>query len=543
MRKNIFHLLCALLLCSLCSASERTYNNPIIAGYYPDPSVCRVGDDYYLVTSTFEFFPGVPIFHSKDLVNWRQIGHILDRPSQLDLDDIPYSGGIYAPTIRYNNGTFYMITTLVGSSKKQVRGNFYVTAKNPAGPWSDPIVLDGAPGIDPSLFFDDNGSVYYTGNMVPDLGEKYPHHRQIWLQQVDTKLGKLIGERTVLLAEGGALHYANSTEAPHLYKKDGYYYLITAEGGTGENHAVSVFRSKELRGPYEGHKKNPILTNRHMGRDYPIQCIGHADFVQTQNGEWWAVALGCRPYGGFYFNLARETFLVPMTWERGWPVCAPGVGHVALSHKAPDLPEYRVEPRPETESFDGDKLAFEWNFLRTPRGDFYSLTDRKGHLRLKLKPEQLSQTVNPAFVGRRQQHINFTAWSAMEFVPATKDESAGLVVYQSPDYQYRLEVMGVGRSKSLVLTERKAGVERVVSTIPVADKKLYLRVSAVGQDYTFFYGRDPKEWHKVATVDGRILNRNSAGGFTGIYIAMYASSKGTKSTNHADFDEFLYRGE
>jgi xylan 1,4-beta-xylosidase len=332
-----------------------TFHNPILAGFYPDPSICRVNEDYYLVTSTFEYFPGIPIFHSKDLVHWNQIGHVLDRPSQLDLDSVKPSGGVFAPTIRHHNGTFYVINTLVGK-----KGNFVVTATNPAGPWSDPHWIADAPGIDPSLFFDDDGRAYYTGNIRPDSIPKESKYRSIWLQELDLKSMKLIGERNIILNEG-ALHGANNAEAPHLYKVRGMYYLLIAEGGTGENHAVTIFRSKNLRGPYEGNKKNPILTHRHLGSEYPIACTGHADLTDTQNGEWWMVLLGVRPYGGFHYNLGRETFLASVTWEDGWPIVNAGHGKVLAECSAPNLPTLQFPSVSACDNFDQAGLGFSWS--------------------------------------------------------------------------------------------------------------------------------------------------------------------------------------
>lgn len=254
----------------------RTFRNPILPGFYPDPSICRVGEDYYLVTSTFEYFPGLPIFHSRDLVHWRQIGHVLDRPSQLNLDGILASRGLYAPTIRYHEGVFYVINTFVGShydtltSLADHEGNFIVTSTDPAGPWSEPYWLDGAPGIDPSLFFDDDDRVWYTGNRVPPQGGDYPHHKEIWLQELDLETMQLTGP--TYSPWDGAVKGNLEAEAPHLYKVGSFYYLLVAEAGTEHNHAVTIARSKSITGPYTGNPRNPILTHRHLGYDYPIAC-------------------------------------------------------------------------------------------------------------------------------------------------------------------------------------------------------------------------------------------------------------------------------
>ena len=515
-----------------------TFHNPILPGFYPDPSICRVSDDYYLVTSTFEYYPGIPIFHSKDLVHWNQIGHVLDRPSQLDLDSIRNSGGVYAPTIRYHKGTFYVINTLVGK-----KGNFVVTATNPAGPWSDPYWIDNAPGIDPSLFFDDDGKAYYTGNIRPDSIPKDSKLRAIWLQEIDLNSMKLVGERSMILEEG-ALHGASNAEAPHLYKVQGMYYLMIAEGGTGDNHAVTIFRSKTLRGPYEGNKKNPILTHRHLGSEYPIACTGHADITDTQNGEWWMVLLGVRPYGGFHYNLGRETFLTPVVWEDGWPVVNPGHGKVLKEGRAPHLPVFQVASAPACDNFDEKELGFSWNMLRTPREKYCSLTERPGFLRLHLRPEMITKWENPSFIGRRQQHINFSASTALEFIPKNDHESAGLVLLQNNDFQFRVEYLHSSKETAVRLTKRHGGKEETLAEVPANAKRLFLKVEAVGQDYSFYFATSASEWKVLKErVDGRTLSRTNAGGFVGTYIGMYASSNGTKGSNVADFDWFEYRGE
>ncbi len=519
-------------------AKAATFRNPILPGFYPDPSICRVGEDYYLVTSTFEYYPGIPIFHSKDLIHWNQLGHVLDRPSQLELDSIRPSGGVYAPTIRQHNGTFYVINTLVGK-----KGNFIVTATNPAGPWSDPHWIENAPGIDPSLFFDDDGKAYYTGNIRPDSIPKDSKYRSIWLQEIDLTSMKLVGERSIILNEG-ALHGASNAEAPHLYKVNGLYYLMIAEGGTGDNHAVTIFRSKNLRGPYEGNKKNPILTHRHLGSDYPIACTGHADMTETQNGEWWMVLLGVRPYGGFHYNLGRETFLASVVWQDGWPVVNPGHGKVLEESAVPNLPLWRVPSTPACENFDGNVLGFSWNVLRTPRENFYSLTDRPGFLRLRLRKEMITKWENPSFVGRRQQHINFSTSTAMEFVPKNANESAGLVLVQNPEFQFRMECLRSGKETVIRLTKRHGGKEETLAEIPGASKRVYLKVEAIGQDYSFYVASLSGEWKVLREhVDGRTLSRTNAGGFVGTYIGLYASSNGAASKNVADFDWFEYKEE
>jgi alpha-N-arabinofuranosidase len=518
---------------------KKFYHNPILPGFYPDPSVCRVGGDYYLVTSTFEYFPGLPIFHSRDLVNWRQIGHVLDRPSQLPLDGIDPSAGLYAPTIRYHEGTFYVINTLVRG--RQQSGNFIVIASDPAGPWSEPYWLEDAPGIDPSLFFDEDGRCWYTGNRIPLAGEQFQGHREIWLQELDLTTMQLTGEKFALW--DGALKGGVHAEAPHLYKINGMYYLMIAEGGTAHDHAVTIARSQAITGPYTGNPRNPILTHRHLGLDYPIVGTGHAELVETQNGEWWLFLLAMRPYGGYFYNLGRETFLAPVRWEDGWPVVSPGVGRVEFEHPVPDLPPQTWPSLPACDHFDGDSLDFCWNFLRTPREDFYSLTERPGFLRLHLRPQRLSDLAHPSFVGRRQQHMNFTARTYLEFAPQSIHETAGLVLLQNNNFHFRF-VVGLGENgRFLRLIKRQNGVESILTEQPVSGSRFYLKVEAAGQDYSFYAATEPEMWQMaLGDVDGRILSTPLAGGFVGAYVGMYASSNGQNSQNVADFDWFEYLG-
>lgn len=513
----------------------QTFQNPILPGFYPDPSICRVNDDYYLVTSTFSYYPGVPIFHSKNLVDWEQIGHVLDRPSQLPLDGQEQSQGIFAPTIRYNEGVFYMITTNVGKG-----GNFYVTATDPAGPWSDPYYLD-APGIDPSLFFDDDGKVYYHGTRPAPEGVKYNGNWEAWIQELDLETNQLIGEPTGLWR--GALRDVVWPEAPHIYKINGYYYLLISEAGTGHNHAVSIARSKNITGPYVGNPGNPILTHRHLGIDYPIANVGHCDLVETQNGEWWAVGLASRIYGGYYRNLGRETFLMPVTWENGWPVFSPGIGKLEMTYPMPNLPKVKPKIPLSCDHFENSQLDLSWNILRTPREEFYSLTERPGHLTLKLRPERITELVTPSFVGRRQQHINFVASTKMEFTPTNENEGAGIVLLQSNEYNFSFIYTIVGNSKVIRLIQCSAGEEKLLMEQPINASTLYLKVEAHGQDYSFYYSENPTEYKTlIENVDGRILSTDVAGGFVGAEMGLYASSNGEQSDNKAYFDWFEYVG-
>lgn len=515
----------------------KKFSNPILPGFYPDPSICRVDDDYYLVTSSFAYYPGVPIFHSRDLVNWKQIGHVLERESQLKLLGTRYSGGIYAPTLRYHKGTFYMITTNVTGE-----GNFYVTSNTPEGPWSDPIVLD-AYGIDPSLFFDDDGKVYYTGTREkPEHISRYYGDNEIWLQELDLKSGKLVGEKLVLWE--GALVDVVWPEAPHIYKKDGYYYLMIAEGGTSYNHAVTIARSKSITGPYESNRNNPILTHRHLGMNYPIINIGHGDLVETQDGNWWMVLLGCRVYEGYHGNLGRETFLVPVEWEDGWPIVNPGIGLVEDVGVAPALPQYHIVPEDSCDHFEGGKLDNKWISLRGSKEAFSSLSERDGYLRLKLQETTIRELESPSLIVRRQQHINFVTSTVMEFSPKTERESAGLIFIQSDQYHFRYEY-GMEDGETIVrLVKCESGKEEVICKKSFSSTRIYMKVVGKGQKLKFYYGKHQRDVHTlIENVDATILSINKAGGFVGTCLGMYATSNGMKSDNHADYNWFEYRGE
>lgn len=521
---------------------EKRVSNPILPGFYPDPSVCRVGEDYYLVTSTFAYFPGVPIFHSKDLVNWKQIGNVLDREEQINLLGARHSGGIFAPTIRYHEGTFYMITTNVSHG-----GNFVVTAKDPAGPWSNPYFIEGAEGIDPSLFFDDDGKCYYTGTRGRREGERYYGDNEIWLQEFDVENMKLVGESYAIWH--GALRNVVWPEGPHIYKKDGRYYLVIAEAGTAHAHAVTVASSDCITKPFTGYNCNPILTHRHLGLDYPIVNVGHGDLVETQNGEWFMVVLASRTYGGYYRNLGRETFLVPVEWENGWPLINRGVGLLESTVKVPNLPFTPVEPLPEKEDFNEDKLPLHFLYLRNPNYENYSLQDRKGYLRMKLAPEKITELVSPSFVGIRQTGMSFEYEAKMEFNPLTDNEEAGIVILQSNEFHYRFVEKLKDGHKVICLIRCKEGKEEIIAeakdeNIDKFEGQIRLRITADLQDLTFSYSFDHKadEYHILKSgVDARILSTDVAGGFVGNTLGLYCSSNGTLSDNYVDFDWIYYK--
>jgi alpha-N-arabinofuranosidase len=510
------------------SSSIRTYRNPVIPGFHPDPSICRVGDDFYLVTSSFEYFPGVPIFHSKNLTDWRLLGHVLTRTSQLRLHRVRSSGGIYAPTIRYARGRFYVITTNVGGG-----GNFYVSARRPEGPWSDPVWLD-QDGIDPSLLFD-GSTVYYTRN---GKGADFDHP-VICQAKMDLKTGKIVGKmRTIWSGTGGVW-----TEAPHLFKVESTYYLVTAEGGTAYGHSVVVARSSKPEGPYEGCPLNPILSHRDLPR-HPIQATGHADLVELADGTWWAVLLGIRPKGGRHHHLGRETFLAPVTWTRdGWPIL--GVdGRIELEMQAPQLDLSAPLPRTERDHFDTAALDPIWSFLRNPSPRDWSLTARSGCLRLRGSPVTLDDVDSPALVVRRQQHFALRCRAALDFHPRFANEEAGLTVRVDENFHYDLAFVRGESSREAILRRRIRGESRIVGRCRLGDGQLLGEVQATESGYSFCAGVGESLTH-LGSLPARALSAERIGAtgsmcFTGVCIGAYATGNGRPSSVPADFDWFEY---
>lgn len=511
------------------------YRNPILQGFYPDPSITRVGDDYYLVTSTFSYFPGIPVFHSRDLVSWTQIGNAIDRPDQLDFGRLGLSRGVFAPAIEHHQGIFYILNTCVDCGD-----NFLITATDPRGPWSDPVWLpDLAGGIDPSLFFDEDGRAWILNNGPPEGQPLYEGHRAIWIQEFDPRARRTIGPRT-LLVNGGVDISTRPIwiEGPHIIRKDGWYYLIAAEGGTAEGHSQVVLRSRNVTGPYTPNPANPILTQRDLPRDrpHPITSAGHADFVQTPDGEWWASFLAVRPYTGDYYNTGRETFLLPVRWENGWPrITAPG-DTIPYAHRRPNLP---VQPAPAVptsgpftvrDEFDGPALPPYWMTPRNPRSVWHRLED--GALALTPRAVGIGDMGNPSFLVRRQQHLNASATTSLRFDPAADGEEAGLAVFQNDDFWYFL-ALGREDGRTVIKLERRAGPSEpaqgtTIATAPVAPapgQALQLRIEAEGPLYRFSYALRPGRWVVLAdNVDGAILSTRTAGGFVGAVFGVHAYS-------------------
>jgi beta-xylosidase len=490
-----------------------SFTNPVIPGFHPDPSICRVGDDFYLVTSSFTYFPAVPIFHSRNLVDWTQIGNVLDRASQVDFAGTGFwvSLGIMAPTIRHHDGVFWMITTLVTTTGSRT---FFVTATDPCGPWSDPVAVE-VEGIDPDLAWDADGACWVH----------YSSSEGIARCRIDQASGSLI-EAPVLTWSGSGLQHP---EAPHVFQHSGTWYLILAEGGTERGHAVSIARGPTPAGPWEPNPANPILS--HRSTDRPIQNVGHADLVAAADGSWWMVALGVRPRGltpGFHV-LGRETFLAPVHWVDGWPVVDP------VRPEMPTMPPGKRDPvlEPARDDFDAPVLHPRWLSLRRPAGSFADLDTRAGRLTIRSGDESL-EGARPAFVARRQQHHRCVART---LVDAGDGVEGGLAVYMDEKAHVAVavrdeRVIARARIGSLSGTvgegSRPAGpVVLVVETAPDYRGPDVVRL-----------GFEDKDGNVVtlAELDGRYLSTEVASGFTGRTIGMYAVG------GDAAFDWFEYVG-
>lgn len=502
------------------------FTNPVLSGFYPDPSVCRVADDYYLVTSSFEYFPGVPIFHSTDMVNWRQIGHCLTRESQLPLRGSPSSRGVFAPTLRFHDGRFYMISTNVTVLK-----NFYVWADSPEGPWSDPVWLEEWPGIDPSLLFDNDGKAYITGTSAMFSGEL----AGIYQAQIDIESGRLTSERRLIWEGTGG----SFPEGPHLYRIGDWYYLIIAEGGTEYGHMVTAARSRAPFGPFESCPYNPILTQR--STDNPVQATGHAELIQISEKEWWAVFLGIRPIGyPAAHHLGRETFGAPVTWTAdGWPIIGDN-GRAALELDAPRLPLSEKEAWLELDDFNGPELALYWNFLRNPSAASWSLEKRPGWLMLQGNAQTLNDTESLAFVGRRQQHFNAKWLTLMEFQPQHDGEEAGMTVVMNERYHYEIARTRL-EGKNLVILRRRIGsLWKIEQAVEYNDARIEIGIEADEVKYTFTFSAPDGQQHLLGTGECAMISKEVAGGFTGVYVGLYATGNGKDNTVPAYFDWFNY---
>jgi alpha-N-arabinofuranosidase len=520
-------VMCIMIAASFCAGArgQAGYRNPVIPGFNPDPSICRVGDDFYLTTSSFEYFPGLPIYHSRDLVNWKQIGHCLTRDSQLPLDGARASGGLYAPSLRHRDGVFYVVCTNVTGG-----GNFFCTATDPAGPWSDPVWVD-INSIDPDIFWDVDGSAYFVTQ--GDEG--------IRVTPVDLSTGKKTGpERLVWGGTGGRF-----PEAPHIYRKDGYYYLMLGEGGTEYMHSATIGRSRYLYGPYESCPFNPILTHANRrGQGSAIQGTGHADMVEAADGSWWMVFLGFRvtePYT-YYHVLGRETFLAPVDWPGGgWPQVN-GDGTVGVEMNVGTLPLHPFAKSPARVDFNEDRLGFEWQYLRNPVRENYSLADRKGFLRITASPFTLDEAATVSFAGRRQTEHDFTAATSLELDARSGSDEAGMTLIQNNTHHYDLLLRKSGDQWMVQLRVRVGSLSYIAAEKAAGSGRVSLRIEGNASRYSFYFdGGEGGAYTELGRLDTRYLSTEVAGGFTGVMIGLYASSNGKPDGASAYYDWFEYR--
>ncbi len=527
----------------------QSFTNPILSGYYPDPSICKAGEDYYIVNSSFAHYPGLPVLHSKDLLNWQLVGYALDRPEQLNLEGrgAGVSRGLFAPAIAWHKGTFYIVCTNVSGV-----GNFVITAKDPKGPWSNPVKLPEVNGIDPSLFFDDNDKAYIVYNSIPPNDETmWNGHRSIRMYQFDADNLKIKGEQ-ILLVNGGTDVTQKPVwiEGPHIYKIKDWYYLMCAQGGTGYNHTEVVFRSKNVYGPYWPYEKNPILTQMHLNprRPNPITTTGHADLVEDKDGNWWGVFLGCRPYEGDYYNTGRETFMAPVKWtEDGWPVFNLGGDEVKYQYPINAIKNPLLEPLNGNytfkDEFKHDKLSLRYRFLRTVKENWYSLSENKEALTIQLRKETISGSANPSFVGFAQPHLKGYAATAVKFWASAPNEKAGLTAMQNETHFYYL-AQSVKEGKPVVELYKDSTVIASKSISLKKGKNLFLKIEANNGTYSFYYATQESKWQLLlAGADGKYLSTKGAGGFVGCLYAMYATSSGQDSGNKAVYDWFEIKND
>ncbi|MUP46019.1 glycoside hydrolase family 43 protein [Gramella sp. BOM4] len=510
------------------------FYNPILQGTYPDPAITRKGDDYYMVCSSFAMFPGVPIFHSNDLVNWKQIGHVLDRTSQLDVHDTGISQGVYAPGITYNenNDTFYMITTAFAGGL----GNIVVKTKDPRKGWSEPYKLNFQ-GIDPSIFFDDDGKAYVVHNDAPNPGEElYQGHRVIKIWEYDMEKDQVIEGTDKIIVDGG-VDLADKPiwiEAPHIYKKDGLYYLMCAEGGTGGWHSEVIFSSENPKGPYVPAPSNPILTQRYFpkGRENMVDWAGHADLVKGPDDKYYGVFLAVRPNEEGRVNTGRETFILPVDWSGKYPVFENGLVPMEPKLKMPEGVVNRTDEEgffpnanfTYTEDFQSDTLDYRWIGLRGPREAFMKKT-KKG---LQIDPFEadINELAPTSTLFYRQMHRDFSFTTTMNYKPDSSEDMAGITCYQNERFNYAFGITKKGKDYYLVLERTEAGDSKIIASKKIdLQNPVQLKVEADGDQYQFSYALENGNFENLGgTVSGDILSTDVAGGFTGAMIGLYATS-------------------
>lgn len=544
--KKIILLALTLLLSQNFSAQEE-FLNPILAGWYPDPAITDDGHgNFYMVHSTFAFYPGIPVFHSTDLVNWKQVGNVIHRPNQVDLTGFGISRAVFAPDISYDNGTFYLTCTIVDG-----KGNFVMTAEDPAGPWSDPVWLPEVSGIDPGLFFDDNEKSYLVYNSeAPKNEPKYSGHRTIRMIEFDKESLKTIGDNRILV-DGGVDISTKPVwaEGPRIYKLNGYYYLMTAEGGTAVNHSEMIYRNRDINDEFVPFDENPILTQRHLdpNRENPITSAGHADIVQHPNGDWYGVFLAVRPYEGDYYNTGRETFLTPVKWENDWPIFDLDGEEIKYSYPLPEGVEINEDLFPLngnfsfTEKFDKTELPLNWMMLRTPKTNWYDLGEGTEGITLKTRPETVAGNANPSFLGHRQQHLIGEVSISVEFRAENEQEKAGLLAFQNESHYFYAALSKEGGKPVAQLYKADELIENIQLDTSISEVEFKMTFE---EDVYQFYYKTDNDWQKLGdAMDGKYLSTRVAGGFVGVTIGLYTTSNNTPGENDALFKWFSYKGD
>ncbi|CAG5001152.1 Non-reducing end alpha-L-arabinofuranosidase BoGH43A [Dyadobacter sp. CECT 9275] len=538
------------LFFSSCASAQTTHIvNPVLTGFYPDPSVVQVGTDYYLVNSTFSYFPGIPVFHSKDLKNWKQIGNVIDRPSQMDFMGEKLTRGLFAPAISFHNGTYYVTCTDIDHD-----GNFIVTSRNPAGPWSNPVRVPQVRGIDPSLFFDEDSKDYIVYNSdAPERKPLYPGHRTIRIYEIDPVTLKVTGQEKQLVNGGVDLSTKPVwIEAPHIMKRNGWYYLYAAEGGTSVNHTEVVFRSKSVWGPFIPYENNPILTQKGLPDDRidPITSAGHAQFVDGPDGKTYAIFLAVRPYEGNFYNTGRETFMAPVEWKNDWPIINPHSKEIKYEYTVNYKEVKQKDANPQAGNF-AYTLTFEKTldpallFMRTIDSSSFSLSKKSG-LTMKLKPETIMEMGNPSFIGKRQQHLYCTTEVELTFSARSENEKAGLTIFQDESHFYFLSKSIENGKPMIQLYKSRTGKKdlELLAQMPFTDvsKPVKLRIIAEGDSYSFYFSKGASWQLLKDNVDAKFLSTQVAGGFIGCLFGMYATSNGEPATNNASFKYLKYSG-
>ncbi len=549
------HIFVLLLFPLVLFGQQSSFVNPILPGSYPDPSICKVGETFYIVNSSFEYFPGLPIHMSRDLINWELIAYGLHREDQcngaVNLVDVQSDGGIHAPTIRYHDGFFYIITTNVyynEDTKTTDFVNFIISAQNAEGPWSEPHVLEGAPGIDPDIFFDDDGKVWYTGTHSP-ANPNFQGEGEIWLQEIDLKNRRLTGERSFLWrgACGGVW-----AEGPHIYKRDGRYYLMIAEGGTSYNHAMMIAVSDSIRGPYVSNERNPIFTSRHLSYDNWVHSTGHADLVELNDGRWFMVALGVRGDEERDSNMGRETYLVDVQWEREpyawkevkyeWPVVAPATGKVERFNPVPFQNSTQLRNTAFVDNFDNEHLNLAWNFRRVPAENTYLINPETGWLRLYAGPNVIHERGRASLMGFRQTESDFTYSARMRFQADDENTAAGVSIVQKDNNYLTFTIVKKGRGYELQLLLAEPNLEpRILCQKAITNYKneITFKIESANHKYSFYYSIDDADFMFFEeTKAGYLLSK----GYTGAYLGVYATSNGRINPNDfADFDWVSYK--